>query len=409
MYAILIWSAFLGQAVSYSKFYFFHLVLAAAIPFYIFSFCEGFPKVSSAGLRRSWFLFFLTAWSIISFSFADDRGAAAIGLGQFLCGVGIMFFWNQLKRKDLVVGGLLFLLFGHLILGLLEAFTPLRWPISAVSPYSVFFGKAATTLPVTYEDYPTGFFWHPNNGSFVLLVATPLIFAARALSRPVKFIYAVLTIVFCVKAGAKAQLILFFAYSFFAALKYRSFVRLKVKTMLLVLVGCSLTTAALVGSLNVDQRKELRASVGAVRAYGHGMLLVLKGEPSTKISSSINERFRFIVAALAEVRANPLTGMGIGQNQKSVSVIDGIPTPLKSIHHYWIELLMIGGVSLFLPFMVFLMHLTWRCLKSGRGYGVEALMLFFFGVLSISSGTYFLPQWILYALLDDDEGNQFFR
>lgn len=408
LYSGIIWAAFVGLAVSYSKLYLFHVLVILGLVILLIKNLPKF-KIQSLDLKNNWFFLFLLCWFSISLLFVDKKFQGLIGTGQILCGLLIILFWKNIQNKARLINGLAMLFAFHLILGLLEAFTPVRWPISAVSKNIHWFGKTSTPFPDTYADYPTGFFWHPNTACFVVLCTSPFIFESLKIKKWIKVVYLGVVLIFLVKSGAKAQLILFslylfisFGFHFKKIMTDRKFIIISSVTLVLCFVFVYL-------NLNKDQMKELKTSVDVFCNYGSNLMRAINGYELDNIRGEVEERFRYILGAVQQFKSHPFFGLGVGQNHDLVVTVNGAPTSLKSVHHYWLELLMVGGLSLTVPFFIFLLELFIKNFKKFNFAALAALALFCIGVVSISTAIYFLPQWLLYSILSDDESLEYIR
>lgn len=402
LYSSVVWTAFIGSAISYSKLYLFHVCVVFAIVHVLVS-----RKISWKDILESvpsnWFYYYLLMWSSCSLLFVENKKLGILGLLQFVFGLIVIFFWKQVGNKERLIKGLFVLFCVHFFLGLAEAFTPLRWPISTVSSYAQFFGKEATNLPSTYHDYPTGFFWHPNTASFVILFFSPFIIECPKLYRMFRFAFVLLSVIFFIKAGAKAQLILFgLSLVFYFLFRFKKIIKNRKLAIGLGVVSLIVIIAGLY-SLNAGQMKELRTSGSVFYSYGTNLVSAIQSGDLSNVRPEIQERFRFIIGAINEFKNSPLFGMGIGQNVNYVAMVNGEPTGLHSVHHYWFELLMIGGLSLFVPFALFILGFYRKYIVHFSFAALASLTLFCIGVISISTAVYFLPQWILYSILSDDK------
>ncbi len=396
-----IFSAFLGQALSYSKVYLFHIVVLFV--FLILLLRKELDVFLKFDFKKHLIFCYLLIWSFASAVLSPDKTLALKGLFYILCGVGILLAWNLIQDKSFIYKGLFYLYLANLVLGLLEAFTPIRWPISCASPWLELFKKENFgDYPLTYQDYPTGFFWHPNNASLIVLLGFPIILNSKKIKSTFKILITSLGLIFIAKAGAKAILILSVLYLLYFILTKNILFQLKSSKSYLMLALILSLFITVFYSFNNEQRNEFLTSLEVVTNYGKSIITLVTRGHADGVRGEVSERIRFMIGAVDLIKENLFFGIGINQNANLLVDVLGTPTSLKSIHNYWIELLLTGGLILFVPvfsWLLFKLMVLMRRMET-RALG-ETLGLFILGVVAMSSAVYFLPQWIIYCIISD--------
>lgn len=401
LWIFVVWSAFVGQALSYSKIYFFHIASFLAFFYVVFIHSSLFRKIQ---FRKHLVFIYVFIWAFFSCFLSENISLSLKGLVYLCSGYAILASWNLTKEKSLLFKGLFILYILNLLLGLVEAFTPLRWPISSVSPWLELFGKERRAFyPETYEDYPTGFFWHPNNASLVVLMGFPLILRAPSLKPLLKILIVFSGLVFIIKAGAKALFILSLVYLSYFALSNLCLKKINTNKLVTGIISLSLLTILVISSLNYEQKQELRTSAEVVLNYVRTVWSIITNSSDIpNYRGEISERVRLLVGTLSVFKQHPFWGVGLNQLPGVTVTVAGIDTSLESPHFYWLEILASGGLVLAVPLFWWLSKNFFYLLKQKETHGLaEVLIIFIVGVVSMSSAVYFLPKWILYAMILD--------
>lgn len=404
-------AAFLGPAISYDKVYLFHLIGCLFLGYFSLN-LKSFDY--SIVLQKKNYLF-LTApiYFLISFLWANNLTQAIkfeiillIGLVCYF-GVNLLVENKYQFQKIIKYLGILFCV--HLLVSLLEAFTKFRLPISPVSPFIKSLRSAQwvqeMSYPSFYEHYPTSFFWHPNNVALVTLCSLPIIFQSR-----LKFYFKILiwfiSLIVIMKAGAKAILIFFAIYSFFSLIK--STKHLKNYKKFILPLGLTVCLSGIVtwGSLHKAQKMEMKQSIVTFSRYASILPKFLMNEFfntnfDLDFHSNTSERFTFMGAAIQEYKKSPILGLGAGQLYNRQVSWKGQEVNVRSIHNYWLEMLVLGGPLYILCYIVWFIYIVFKLTHSkntlSKAFG-ESMIIFFFAAPVLSSAFYFLPKWLLYGL-----------
>ena len=142
---ILIASASIGIAISYSDFYLFHLVISILGLLWIINFKENKYKLDISLLSKKHIriLIPIFAWYLLSLFWAPSLELGLKYIFYIFCGIVILLnvvsFSKNINNLNKIFNVLSYLIIFEIIIGLFESFSTFRMPISSYSPFSVFF------------------------------------------------------------------------------------------------------------------------------------------------------------------------------------------------------------------------------------------------------------------------------
>jgi teichuronic acid biosynthesis protein TuaE len=427
----------LGPAASYSNLYFFHLILFVLFLKSATSIWGRHQIFVPRALRWDvvFFLFFL-GWYGLSILWAQDKPYAVqycvyVGLGILTVyyTAAICRTLERLQAALWVVMGTISL---QIVLAVTEGMRLIRLPFSPYSPYRWVFGRE----PMSFEglsqsqvdqvlSMPTGFAGNPNNLAAFLVLVLPLFLFAR------RWLVAVLgaaAIYFVIDmANARAGIIGFWVVMVLGFVLYSGHrirtVAASVSVAAAMVVGGGLPVYQFLpaeqevfppGSEEVLDTKEQDASswfsnlTGNYDAAARLSQGILSGD--TTGSDSVGLRIQLILNGLDALRESYGLGVGAGgsltvQKHATSERIGDI----GSMHNFWVELLVDGGVLFAALFFAWSCWLVWRLWCIGCAprepvlkYLGEALSLgllgFFFSAIGPSSVIYMLPMWMVIGL-----------
>lgn len=305
----------------------------------------------------------------------------------------------------------------NVIVGLFETFTPLRWPISVSSQLNLYLGKGYLTegkhYQSFYSEFPSGFFWNPNNFALVVLCGLP--FYLNAKIKPVyKVVMWMVVLLLIVRSGARGAVPFLFLYTIYFLLKrLRTFdtYRLNNISAKKVVIGCAIILSAsflMFKSLTKIQSAELHQVRAAFTRYFSGiyhMSDIINNEQSLtadeKNKLAGDERVRILAVAARKIKENPIFGLGPGGNRAVIGKVLGIQTTLESPHFYWVEICVNYGLIGLCMYLLWYFSVAFQLFKMRTDFSAalfESLSLFFFVSTIIASALYFLPKWILYGI-----------
>lgn len=392
-------TAFLGSAISYGIVYAYHLVIAAHFLAMILTGNLKNFAIHSWIKNPIWIL--LSSYSVISILWAPNLSSALQYNGYWLSGCYMILacdFEVKVETWVRVSKALSILFVCHLVLALLEIFTPVRWPISEYSKLIYYFGRPVKDYYSFFENYPTSFFWHQNNCALVTLLGIPLVLKSSYRFRLLILIACYLVIFF---SGSKSVLILAVGYGLYYLMKtlYFTKFRLGIRKIFITCLMASVSIYFAYFFANDAQKTELLQVASTVEGYikpGPEFLYrKLRGErfDFSQLNENIRERYYFMDGALDILSTSPLFGAGAGAHLAARYQKNNQNLPLRSIHNYWLEIFTCFGPFFFLAYA----YALWTLIRKNSKYR-ESIVLFILGTPVLASAIYFLPKWLLYTL-----------
>ncbi len=406
---IFISSAFIGVAISYGDIYLFHLLMLSL--FTVFSYKL---KQSNYVLDYSLFkikyvpsLLVIFLWYLISLSWAPNIELGLKYMFYIFCGImlslSIIYYSKDIKNFNSIFNILSMLVILEVFLSLCESFTSFRMPISSLSSISHFFGKESKdlleiNLPFSLYNFgaPTGFRWNTNDLAVCMLVSLPFFLCNdRVFFKIVGTSSIVLIIVMTASRAAFLALLFIFII-------YLTLIKKKIGTLFFifsVLLGVFWGMNVFSGSEN-PRINEIANSISALSMY-------LSGE--IDIGGSLQWRRELINNGLAAFSNSYGLGLGAGGATANQELIGPVAGRFTSMHNFWIELLVEGGIFAGIIIFFWLTSMIIRLFKVSRRsfdldvkYYSQSLFLSMIGFIpaavAASSTIYFLPMWIIFGL-----------
>jgi len=405
---IMIISSVIGVAISYGDIYLYHICLLIMLFFLLFKlklsdYCLSLPN-HTGNLHVSFFLIFL--WYSFSILWAPSPIYAFKYLFYLLCGsvlsLSIIYFVNSMKRLDALFKALSVIFLIELIIALLESFTAFQMPISRYSRWASIFAK----VPQENFEYgisslffqtspPTGFHWDANDLALAMLLILPFFIVNNKTVTKIIGITSIITVIAMTSSRSVfIGLITIFLVYFFIIKK-------KVTTII-VLLGFA--TVVFIGTVQLQTSEnprfnELANSFGIIAMYFTGQL---------DVDNSIQWRFELARNGINALIQSKGLGVGAGGSVAIQEKIGGVAGRFTSMHNFWIEILVEGGILFFIFFsawygaiMINLYKIV-RNIKnklSTRATGIFLSMVGFIpAALAASSTVYFFPMWIMLGM-----------
>jgi teichuronic acid biosynthesis protein TuaE len=398
---IVVFLAAVGLGLSYSKLYLFHVAAAAFLLFWLWR--GNLFKGDIIARNIDKYFYFMALWYALSMGWSPKLSDTLIYLFFIACGIliieAVLVASRSIEDQGRLFKALSIVFIIELGLSVLEVLRIVRYPISVFSPYASLFGRGMEAADLNLfgsavTEYlmrrPTGFQWNPNDLALLMLMLLPfLIFFQKRLYSRIGVILALLCIVMSASRGVFIGTAVVVPVCYFIKLRKH-----RILVVALVAAAIGLAPVALRYVTGLDYRALTR-----VASSFEAVSTVASGEP-TRPTSSINVRRTYIekgMAAFAETH-----GLGVGAGGDRV-VLEG-----ESMHNYWVEVLVDGGVLLFATYVFWLLYLFFSLLKVYRNSQDDfikyfaiasaiSLIGFSIGCISASSVIYFLPKWILYG------------
>jgi teichuronic acid biosynthesis protein TuaE len=404
---LLVATAIIGVGISYSNLYLYHVVLIGIFFYFILYIKQNNYRLTlPAGRQYPLFLIGMLVWYFLSLFWSINKLYTLQYLFYLICGISLslVVVWygtnEERLRRIFSIAAAIFLL--EMVFSLLESLTSFRLPISPYSSVVQFFGRTSTIetslnnsslLPLIKS--PTGFQWNPNDLAITLALGLPFFLFSR---KTVIKIFGVVAIIFLVMATASRAVFVALGLMFIV---YFLFYRKQVSTILLVVVlalGFFKSVDVLKNSEN-PRISEVAHAVDAIQS-----LLT----DDVVIGESISIRRELIENGIQALKTTYGWGVGAGGSVAVQEAVGGVDGRITSMHNFWVEIMVDGGVVFFLVFMSWYISLVWNLLwisrseRSFLNYCASAVSLALIGfipaAISASSVVYLLPMWVMFGL-----------
>jgi teichuronic acid biosynthesis protein TuaE len=349
------------------------------------------------------FLAFWTAWTFVSLIWAEDK-AAGIRYAIFLTMMasltaGTVFAVNSVRTLRVALLLLLVVFGAALGIALLEILTDFRLPTSMLVGKPARYQWAATSIFHNQNDFATYIaLWLP------FLLAMPFV-VRRAFVLFPAIVCSFLAAICLLYTGSRTNLLALavMAPAMLAILALRRGTGSKrwqwiMGIALLLAVACFLLLG-IHGELPL-----MRLPWVGVQ---HWRFDTLETEIDEEFGSG-GTRIRLIQGGLRVSLDSHLVGVGPGNAEYHLRQLTGLET-VYNLHNWWLEVLVNGGVLVFVPYLAFYGALLWSLLRVATNTqdGLTALVAtslfaalvgYTLGSLSPSSAIHFTPMWIHFGL-----------
>lgn len=399
--------AFIGPGVSYGKLYLFHVALVPVMILLHFSVTASnrYSLIPSRGWR---FYVFFFVWYVLSVFWSINRTYSYVYLGYLFFGGIIIFsalYWmDSFYKQTRVFKALVVVALADIGFSVLEVISRFRLPVSPFSKYLDLVGRGGQGGIVTAytSSMPTGFHWNPNNLAGVMIIILP--FFLFSPKKWVRFAGSLTILLLIIAAGSRGCLLAYiitliiwgFAYSAKRAFKI-FFFYLPIGVFLGVLF---LNIPQIANNKKVA---EAMSTFSAVKDY-------IAFNKTSHADYSISTRKYLIVRGIEELKRTYGLGVGAGASRY---VFEQESSSITSMHNFWIELLVEGGllagggfiiwyifiaVQLYKKYFKYKQSITYKENHIARyfcGALSTSMTGYFFAAVSASSVIYVLPMWIM--------------
>lgn len=401
-------SSVIGLGLSFSKIYLFHVVLLLLILTISYLSLKKQVRIVHPRTNLHIVYYLMIAWYLIATVWCQEPLYSIMYLFYLFCGVSIVVViiyysstYDSLHRIFKIFA-VLFIV--ELLISLFESLGLFRYPVSPFSDYAHLFGRKMVDIEKNNADIliqqifnmPTGFRWNPNNLAIVMNVILPFFLFCKRKWLSVGGVIMIGFIV--VSASSRGNM---FAFAFICFLYFvMNFKKLVFKVVLLsVFIG-----VVLVGTLSKEKKQDvIDTTSGVVEA-----LNVYLFEDNSFEETSLGLRQRYIKNGIKALEGTYYIGVGGGNSGNYEYQKNALDPGTKrvSMHNFWIEILVEGGLFIFLIYISWLSYLILLLRKVYRNShdinlvyfsSSAALSLcgFFIGAVSGSSVIYDFPMWIL--------------
>jgi teichuronic acid biosynthesis protein TuaE len=386
--------ALVGIGVSYSNLYAFHVIFPVAVLTWLLTSKTNLVK-SVLKNRLSLVFLAMPLWYALSivWSWNAEYSLRYLIIVSMVCAFGLFIsaaINSKARIKQLLTAaGVVYL--AETALGLLESFTPLRWIVSPFSPNAdilkhshsldKFSGRQLESISIT----PTGFHWNPNELALWLCIGLPFVVFHPKLKGNLKTLLLLLVGIVIVMTGSRLCILVSMAILLFC------WWQINRKKFLAGLAGF---LGAMV--LLIFINPYIESSVYGRKAYEVATTLdsVLSafgidadGDEEPEIDPEVYQESGLARMTLMKNGLKALAhtkGLGVGgggaiavQEQYEGYIGDSI----KSMHNFWVEILVEAGVLFFVPFMLwyaFVCRQLWLIYKRCQDIEINHLALALF-------------------------------
>lgn len=395
LYAIFLTAAF-GVGLSYGSFYLFHLAVVVSVFVIAAHLLIKDVKLAKLNTRLHLLVLFWAVWYGLSVFWSVKptyalQHTAYVILG-FVIVLAVSYYSSSTKKLHHVVAGMIGVFFLEALVSLAEVYSFGHWPSSPKSNYVGYFGKS----PSDNTWVLSGFGRNQNYVAITMAIALP--FSLLCLKASWRYLIAAAFILVIIFSWSRATVIALFLMLAILPLIQRA------KDIPIILAAIPLLVLVLFVGASLDGSTSQRLS-SLQNATSEFLSPTVSDE-----TGSINARKRLIQRGLAAFWDSGGIGVGAGGSLALPEVYDGAAEGAKaSMHNIWVELLVDGGLGLFIIFFVWYVYISVRLLNIAH-YGAEkylrkvasacflSIIGFLVSAVSASSTIYFFPMWILFGL-----------
>ena len=408
---LLVISAVIGVAISYSHFYLFHVVLILLLTALFIRIIQNKGKINLPIHARKYhyMFYFMFIWYLLSIIWSVYPPYSVQYIFYIFCGMSvaltIVYYGYSLEKLQLIFKAISIVFIIEVFFSLLEAYTRFRLPISPFSHYVHYFGRQGSELNIftpEVQEYlhslPTGFQWNPNNLAATMCIILPFLLFHE--NRIVKLFgsISVISIIYATdsRGALLAALFIVIGYCLLYIRKYS-------KLFFSLSISISISIVFLVGAVFVASSFDTQLKFSIIGESIEATRLFISEKVDT--DNSIGIRQNLIYNGLEALAST--NGLGVGGGASNwIQESDHDLRNITSMHNFWIEILVEGGVIFFIIFMTwyflifFQLYKTYYktdvpCLQYFSGASSLSLLGFIPAAISPSSCIYLLPMWIL--------------
>ena len=344
-------SAFVGVSISYADFYLFHFFIIIVSIFGLYSLKQNNYKLQINILyikyvRTLYVIFF---WYLLSLFWTPSLELGLKYIFYLFCGLFVCFaiivYSSKIEKLDKIFYLLATLIFFEITIAILESFTSFRMPISSYSAQAITFGKepvnfseTSTISMLSNFQPPTGFRWNTNDLAICMALSLPFFLCSKKFL--VQFLGVLLVSTLVIMTSSRAVfLALILIYTLYIIL---------IKKRLGTLVFVWFISLILIFGIYQFRDSE-NPRINEVANSIEAAMLYLSGQ--VDVGGSLEWRTELIKNGLTAFYNTNFLGLGAGGTVANQEIIGPVAQRFTSMHNFWIELLVEGGlfVGIMLP------------------------------------------------------------
>ncbi len=408
LFFALIISAFLGVSISFSDFYLFHLILIISSTIWLYQVKENDYKINFSIILENYVpsMILIFLWYLFSLSWTPNIELGFKYIFYLICGLSIflsvIYFCSNIQNLNKIFYVLSILICIEIAIALIESFTLFRMPVSSYSSIASFLGKE----PVNFSEFdnifiysrvrpPTGFRWNTNDLAICMIIALPFFLCSKKTSVKVFGILSITTIVI-MTASRAVFLSLILVYTLYLLL-----IKKRMGTLSLIWT-ISLFIFWSMSQLSESENPRINELANSVDA----LILYLSGD--IDLGGSLEWRRELVDNGLKAFFNSYGLGLGAGGSAANQEIIGPVAGRFTSMHNFWIELLVEGGLFVAILILIWILRIIYRLFVISRtstdlyiAYYSKSLFLsmaaFIPAAVAASSTIYFFPMWILFG------------
>ncbi len=410
-------ASLVGLGISIGPVYLSHIVLAGLAVATGATVCRraGVLRIPQLPSNLHYFPLMMVGWYTVTLLWCPNQEAGIkyvfyLSYGSCIT-LAVVYYGREVKRMEGLVSAIMVVISVEIFLGMLEAFTEFRYPISPQSPLAPYFGRQMLLEPwampwrtlKTVTSYPTGFRWNPNNLATTLNIFLPFFLFHRKFWVKAAGAGAILLLVVMTSSriNLAAWLIMFVIYLVF-------FARLRgLYTALVFLGAVALCLTAPLAKEKMDRRLPLTLEEAL-----HGWEAFKRFfSDEGYVGDSVGLRRLYVKNGLSAIAKSNGLGVGAGgageEELQPEAVAPG--GTRASLHNYWLEMAVEAGLPFTFLFWAWYFYLVRLLFKRHRdvvrwpqGYFQQASALSLIGLplaaVGTSSMVYEPALWLCYGM-----------
>ncbi|GHV55339.1 hypothetical protein AGMMS49579_17940 [Spirochaetia bacterium] len=325
-----------------------------------------------------------------------------------LLGISVIFVFSTwvttIERYKYIFAIIKNVVFIEFVVSILEILRIFRWPNSPYSQYAPLFRRGAKDFSMYADDVilrimssPTGFTGNPNDLAIFVVMVLPFCLFSRKFYVPI--FGAILSLIIIISASSRGVFIAFtIGMTVYFCMKYKKLFLIIATVILFLITGLTYPILDILKKSENAKISEITSSFGVLATY-------LTGK-STQ-GNSISIRQQLIGNGLIELKISKGLGVGGGASIAIQQVKYGLG--VTSMHNFWVEILVEGGIIGFLLFLAWYLSLMYKLLTISKKtkndfikYISSSLFLsmtfFSVGCISASSVIYNLTMWLMFGM-----------
>jgi teichuronic acid biosynthesis protein TuaE len=346
---------------------------------------------------------------MLGVSWSYSRQNTVVYLLYILFGVSIVFIFSTwaltLDKFEYIFQIIKKAVIFEYIIVLLEILNLFRWPTSPYSKFSILLKRNTVDIDL-FNNYisslisiPTGFHGNPNNLALFTNMVFPFFLFSKRLS--VRFLGIILTLTVIIFTGSRGNFLAFFAgIIIYLYMKHKkTFVLLLLISVLFFVTGLFDTVIDIAKESKNDRISGMASIVDALTEYLSRRYEYRGG--------SISTRRRLIENGITELKKTGGLGVGGGASRFIQKAI--YHSEIDTMHNFWVEILVEGGIIIFVSFFVWYISLALKLLLVSRrtkdsfvAYISRSLFLsmciYSIGCISVSIVIYYLNMWLMFGM-----------